>query len=88
MECQEQEREPIIQFPKLGNRKGMKKKHSQNSGTGRKRKNLFPDEFLDEFLEKFQTTFDRPTPSFCENYISILFMMSMVAYIQGGMVAR
>ena len=47
-----------------------------------------PCSILDEFLEKFQTTFDRPTPSFCENYISILFMMNMVAYIQGGMVAR
>ena len=29
-------------FPKFGNRKGMKKKNSQNSGMGRKLKNLFP----------------------------------------------
>ena len=29
-------------FPKFGNGKGMRKKHSQNSGMGKECKNLFP----------------------------------------------
>ena len=39
---QEQEREWIIPFPKFGNRKGMEKTHSQNSGTGREWQKIFP----------------------------------------------
>ena len=41
----------------------------------------------DEFSEKFQTVFD-PPPSISENYITIIFMIEMVAYMQGGMMAR
>ena len=37
----------------------------------------------DEFLEKFQMAFD-PPPSFLENYIANLFIMDMVAFMQGG----
>ena len=40
----------------------------------------------DEFSGKFQTAFD--PPSFSENYIPIFFMMDVVAYKQGGMMAR
>ena len=40
-----------------------------------------------EFSEKFQTVFD-PPPSISENYITIIFMIEMVAYMQGGMMAR
>ena len=34
-EVREQEGNGKKQFPKFGNRKGMKKKHSENSGMGR-----------------------------------------------------
>ena len=38
----EREREWIIQFPKFGNRKGIEKTHSLNSGTGREWKKTIP----------------------------------------------
>ena len=37
----------------------------------------------DEFSGKFQTAFD-PPPSFSENYVAIVFMTDMVAYICEG----
>ena len=39
----------------------------------------------DEFLEKFQTAFD--PPSFLEKFIAIVFMIDMVAYMRGDMMA-
>ena len=41
---------------------------------------------LDEFSGKFQTAFD-PPPHF-QKIILQFFMIDMVAYMQGGMVAR
>ena len=41
----------------------------------------------DEFSEKFQTAFD-PHPSFLETYVANFFMIDMVAFMQGGMMAR
>ena len=41
-EVRDQERNGKKPSPKFENGKGIKKKHSQNSGTGRERKNPFP----------------------------------------------
>ena len=41
----------------------------------------------DEFLEKFQTAFDLPPLIFGKSYCNF-FVMDMVVYMQGGMMAR